>query len=325
MELVPGTGNCSRQGGPLEIRRRGNTVRVTATSADLAGKPAGWLRDWTTARESEGCLAAGEGLKLGERIVESMALDPAAAYRLMHADGRLTSYVDLGPEDRMQVDSPILREGAPADASVIETTQIGGGTGGNTLNVEIRGSANLIGFETAWFAIRPKESGAGFQVTPLYADSHIRGAVERRPEPRVNYFRFRSDAGFYRMFYRGDRTIILVSAATRVELDRETAALKEDVGACKAFPADTCVLVPQTVGMNALIAVVVNGQENSLAVGTTVRRAIAAAGERNPESVVARLKVRKMFEGKLAAVEFDPAGVDILNLALVGGEEISWR
>ncbi len=309
----------------MEIRRSGDRVRVTVASTDLAGKPAGWLRDWTTARESEGCLAAGEGLKLGERIVESMPLDPMAAFRLMHVDGRLASYVDLGPEDRLQVDSPILREGTPADAPVIETAGTGGGAGGNSLNVQLKSSANLLGFETAWFAIRPKAQGAGFRVAPLYADSHIQGAVERRLEPRVNYFRFRPDAGFYRMFYRGDRTILLVSAATRVELDRETAALKEDAGACAAFPADTCVLVPNTVGMNALITVVVNGQETSLPVGANVRRAIVAAGENRPEGVVARLKVRKLNAGKLAPVEFDPAGIDILSLVLVGGEEVSWR
>jgi len=127
------------------------------------------------------------------------------------------------------------------------------------------------------------------------------------------------------MFYRGDRTIILVSAATRVELDSETERLKQDGGACGTFPKETCVLLPQNVGMNALITVTVNGKEVSVPVRSNLRSALRTAGTPNAEPLVARMAVRKLYAGKPAAVEFDRATVDILNLMLVGGEEIEWK
>jgi hypothetical protein len=323
VELQKGTAGCSRASQPMEVRRRGNGVRVTVTAADLNGKPPGWLRDWATGQESKGCIAPGEGLKLGERIVESMPLDSMAAFRLMHASS--ASYVDLGPENRLQVDSPILRDGAAPDAKVLESAKVSQGDTPYDLRVEVKTTADVVGFETAWYAIRPKERGVGFQVAPLYAESHIQGTVDRRAEPRVNYFRFRPEAAFFRTFYRGDRTIILVSAPTPAELDRETEALKKDGGACATFPAETCVLLPQNVGMNPHIAVTVNGKEVMVRVGASVRVALVAAGERNPEPLVPRLTVRKLYAGRPAPVQFDPADRGILNLILVGGEEISWK
>jgi hypothetical protein len=308
----------------MAVRQSGNSIRVTVTAADLAGKPPGWLRDWTTALEANGCIQSGEGLRLGARIVESVPLEPMAGFRLLHVPPA-SSYVDLGPENRLQVDSPIVREGTPADAPVIESATVSGTPGTNNLSVAVKISLNLVGFETAWYAIRPKERGVGFTIVPLYADSHIQGVVERHAEPRVNYFHLRPEAAFFRTFYRGDRTIILVSAPTRMELDRETEALKKDGSACASFPAETCVLLPSNVGMNPQIVVLMNGKEAMLTVGSNVRSAITAVGERNPAPLVSRMTVRKLYDGKLTAVEFDRASQDILNLMLVGGEEISWR
>jgi hypothetical protein len=77
--------------------------------------------------------------------------------------------------------------------------------------------------------------------------------------------------------------------------------------------------------MNPHIAVTVNGKEVMVRVGASVRVALVAAGERNPEPLVPRLTVRKLYAGRPAPVQFDPADRGILNLILVGGEEISWK
>jgi hypothetical protein len=314
-----GGGPCRSADRGIEIRRRGRNVRVTAAREHLAGRPPGWLASWTLALESQGCLATGEGLRLAARIVESLPLDPAAAFRLTHVDDRRSGYLDLGPENRLQVDSPIMREGAPADAPAIESAKING------LTVELKASANLLGFETAWYAIRAKERGVGFAIAPLYSESHIEGKAERQPTPRTNYLRFRPDAGFYRIFYRGDRTIVLLSAPTRVDLERQTEALNKDPNACAGFPAETCVMIPRNVGVNADVVASVNGREIALPVGATVASAIRAAGERAPERILPGLAVTRLFAGKPAAVEFDRASADILSLLLMGNEEISWK
>ena len=156
------------------------------------------------------------------------------------------------------------------------------------------------------------------------AAGRIAGAVERTPEPRTNYFQFRADAACYRIFHRGDQTIIVVSAPARAELDRETRALQQDPAACAGFKPQTCVLAPHNVGINATVVVTVNGKETAVPVGAQVRAAIQAGGERNPDSVLPRLTVRKPYDGKLAPVEFDPANREILSMILFGGESLDW-
>ena len=125
-DIAPGRGSCAPAEGAIAIQSRKGRVRVTVTRDRLLKQPPGWLSAWTAQAESQGCIAAGEGLKLAARIAESLPLDPRAAWRLLHADDRQTGYVDLGPETRLQVVSPILREGTPADAPILDTSnQIG--------------------------------------------------------------------------------------------------------------------------------------------------------------------------------------------------------
>lgn len=324
-DVAPGHGRCTP--GPIDIKQHGKSLRVTLSSADLDGKPAGWLRAWATDREAEGCIAEGESLKLAQRIVESVPLDSGFAYRLMHApfNAREASFVDIGPENRLQVDSPILREGAPSDAPIIEGMKASPGTSPGSISVEGKLSSNVVGYETAWYGLRRKAKGEGFDFVAVYAESHIQGVVNRQPQPRLNPFQFRPEAAFYRMYYRGDQTIIVVSAPTPAELERETKALRADPGACGTFPKGSCVAMPRTMGANAHILVLVNGNEVALPVGSNLRRAIVAGGEKSPDGLVGRLTIRKLHGGTLATVEFDAARTDILNLTLVGGEEISWK
>ena len=306
--------------GAIEIQRRGRAARVTVVRSSLADRPNGWLSNWTATLESQGCIAPGDGLKLAARIAESVPLDPSGAFHLLYINDRRSFFLDLGPENRLQVDGPILREGTVADA---QTTKVTGA--GTKLAVEVKSSSNLLGYETAWYSIERKPQAYGFRIVPLFAESHIQGAVERRPEPRVNYFQFAPAAAFYRIFYRGDQTIVLVSAPTRTDLEHETAALQKDPAACTTFAPGTCALMPNNVGVNATIVILVNGREITVPVGSAVRSALRAAGESRPEALLSRLRVRKSYDGKLAPVEFDPARADILALTLLGGEEISWQ
>ncbi len=125
-DIAGGRGSCGPAEGAISIQSRKGRVRVTVTRDRLLKQPPGWLSAWTAHAELQGCIAAGEGLKLAARIVESLPLDPRAAWRLLHADDRQTGYVDLGPETRLQVVSPILREGAPADAPILDASNLTG-------------------------------------------------------------------------------------------------------------------------------------------------------------------------------------------------------
>ena len=139
----------------------------------------------------------------------------------MHADDRQTGYVDLGPETRLQVVSPILREGSLPDAPILDTSSLTGED--NSLTLTLKSTPNLVGYETAWYAIRPKAGHIGFVITPLSAEKHIEGKIEPAAAPSTNYLKFAPQAAYYRLFYKADQgevVEVVLAAATRAELDR---------------------------------------------------------------------------------------------------------
>lgn len=315
--ISAGRGPCLPDESGIGIERKRANVRVTVTQSALRNRPPGWLNTWTAAAESRGCVAPGAGLQLAARIVESLPLDPNAAYSLLHANDRLSGYVDLGPENRIEVVSPILREG-PA---VLESSKISGGN--TSLTVEVKSSANLLGYEIAYYEIRPK-ADFGFTVTPISAERHIGGKTEPRPRPATDYFRFPPQAAFYRLFYKADRSATVLAAPTRAELDRNTQTFQADPEICGRPAGPLCAVIPKGVAVNPDVFVMVNGIRTAVPVGSTVGSAIGAA-EENPEAALPRLTVRKPYGGKPAPVDFNPASKAILGLMLNGGEQISWR
>jgi hypothetical protein len=326
-DIAAGRGFCAPAEGAIAIQSRRGRVRVTVTRDPLLKQPPGWLSAWTAQAESQGCIAAGEGLKLAARIVESLPLDPRAAWRLLHADDRQTGYVDLGPETRLQVVSPILREGAPPDALILDDSNLTGE--GNRLTLTLKSTPNLVGYETAWYAIQPKAGHIGFAITPLSAEKHIQGKVEPAAAPATNYLMFEPQAAYYRLFYKADQgevVEVVLAAPTRAELDRQTQVFNSDPALCAQVPSQACVVIPKRVALNPFLAIAVNGSETTVPVGSTVRSAIqATTGARNIERPPPELKVYKLYAGKPVPVEFDGASPEILGLVLNGGERIFWK
>jgi len=320
VNIGAGRGSCAPAEGAVAIHARHGRVRVTVTRDPLLKQPAGWLNAWTAQAESQGCIAAGEGLKLAARIVESLPLDPRAAWRLLHADDRQTGYVDLGPETRLQVVSPILREGATPDAPILDASNLTGER--NRLTLTSKSTSNLVGYETAWYAIQPKAGQIGFTITPLSAEKHIQGKVEPAAAPATNYLKFEPQAAYYRLFYKADQgevVEVVLAAPTCAELDRQTQAFNSGPALCAQVPSQMCVVIPKRVALNPFLAITVNGSETTVPVGSTVRAAIHL--ERLPPD----LRVYKLYAGKPIPVEFDRARSEILGLVLNGGEKISWK
>jgi hypothetical protein len=320
--------DCAPSGEGIVAQGRGKHVRLTIGAAALAQKPAGWLADWLAAAEALGCLGASDNVALATQILQAVPLDPAVAYRLLHAGTIQKGYIDLGAETRLQVVTPILKTGAAADAPLIETLGVSGG--GNQVNVTARATDSLVGVETAWYGFQPKPAGAGWRITPLDVERRIDGRPETAAAPLSNYFRFSDRAAHYRLFYKTDpdgdgTTEIVLTAPTRAELDRRTRALAGDASLCQRSDPEMCVVIPRRVAVNPFVAVAVNGTETRLPVGSTVRRAIEQVDARaNLPEILSRLKLLKPHGGKLARVEFDRTRQDILDLTLLGGESLSW-
>jgi hypothetical protein len=86
-----------------------------------------------------------------------------------------------------------------------------------------------------------------------------------------------------------------------------------------------CVAIPKNAGVNPLVSVTVNGAEVMVAWGANLGGAIRASGEPQPEQLLFKLAVYRAYNGRRAAVEFDPNDPAVLGLILLGGEAISWK
>ena len=324
-KVAQGKGACAIQSGPVQYQVRKRKIRVTVDRDALARqKQPGWLSDWTMQAEAQGCVAAGQGRKLGELIVESVPLDSLVAFRLLHASDVQSGYVELGPENKVEVRSPILREAAPADVPVGEITGISGQDA--SVNVDLKISSSVIGFETAWYGIQTNSRSIGYRFVPLSAERNIQGAVERNLAPAINYFQFPSQAAFFRLLYKTDDngvTAMVVSGATRPDLDRRTKIVGVDPAACEK-ESGLCLVLPKRVGVNPFLVVTVNGGDVTVSLSATVRSAIIAAGIRLPENVLPQLTVTRPYAGQPRTVQFDRQTQDIFNLKLAGGETIAW-
>jgi hypothetical protein len=323
--VAAGKGSCSVEPGPIQLQARKRKLRVTINRDALAQqKQPGWLNDWTMRLESQGCIAAGDGQKLGRSIVESVPLDSTVAFRLLHANDVQNGYVELNPENRLEVRSPILQDASPADGPVGEISAIAGS--GSKINVDLKLSAAVIGFETDWYGIEPIPGLRGYRFTAISAERNIQGAVTSSATPASNYFQFSPRACYFRLFYKRDSngvTAIVISGATRADLDARTKTIGSDPSACDR-ESGMCLVLPKRVGVNPFLLVTVNSKDLTVPLGATVRAAITAAGMRAPETVLNQLAITRPFRGEQRAIEFDPKTPDVLNLKLAGGETIRW-
>ena len=304
----------------LQIRKK--RVRVTVRKDVLLRQAPGWLSNWTAELESAGCLTPGSGLQLANRIAESVPLSPGAAFRLLYSSPLHVS----SPHIRLQMVSPILREGAAVYHSTLQPAQTSGE--GTSLTVVSKTSADLIGYETAWYIVQPKINAVGFTIAPLYADRNVQGETERRPRPATDNLRFPPDAAFYRLFQKARETEfaqLVIAARTPAELEQRTKALETGTASCERLNDELCIPIARAIAVNLLLPINVNGAEVMVRWGTSVGEAIRGAGIRQPDSVLPELAVFKPYRGRLVAVDFDRAGSAILNLTLTGGENISWR
>ncbi len=319
--VAAGHGQCPSTRGPIAIQTSGRQIRVTVTRELLLQQPIGWLNEWTADLESQGCIAPGTGPKLAEQIAESLPLDIDQAFHLLHSN-----QIDITAQMRIQVVSPIVREGVAPNSPVVDSAETSGR--GNSITVNIKSSANLLGYETASYAVQTKTGGIGLSIVPLYADRHIGDETERRPEPVTNYFQFPSDAAFYRVFYEAQQTeyaAIIIAARTRAELERRTKMLGTGTASCDKLNNELCIAVPKQVAINGLVPVTVNGSQTFVTWGTNIGGAIRAAGGQQANLVLPKLAVYKLYNGKPVGVEFDHASPGIFNLIVSGGEVISWK
>jgi len=197
---------------------------------------------------------------------------------------------------------------------MFDTGKVSAGGGG--LTVELKSSPDLIGFETAWYDLRPKTGGRGFTIVATSAETSIKGKVESQPAPARNYFQPLAEMGFYRLFYKADQSEVLAAAGAR-------AALPTDPETCDRPGGPVCLAIPRGVGVNPYLLVSVNGSPVAVGIGSDLRSLIRTLRQ-SPDKILPTLEITRPWAGKPVALEFDRAQPDVLNLALTGNERIRW-
>lgn len=309
---------------PSGIRAGHGEVRFKVTPDILTSHPAGWVTAWAEGLEAQGCIAPGEAFQLATGMVQSLPLDINAGFRFLYPSNR--NVIEIHPGMQLQIVDPILAEGADPDAPLVETTT--STVNGNSVIVDARFTANVVGYETSSYAAQSRNHLPGVSVSSVSAERHIKGQTERVAAPIHNYFEPLSAAPFYGLFYKaGDTrfTALIVGGGTKADLDRRTSVLENGVASCESLNDERCVAIPKRVAINPMVSVKVNGTEHLLNWGATVSDAIRAGGESRPNPLLPKLSVFKPYGSRAAPIEFDPADPSILSLILMGGETISWK
>jgi hypothetical protein len=309
---IKGTSHCPETDA-LTLEPHRSRLRVTVHRDALVKQPRGWLTTWTGQAEAQGCIAPGQGALLAARIVESLPLPTGADLRLLRVDGP-PDFVEIGAGIRLQAISPILRPEVSSDPSQLDIDKVSGG--GNTVTVDLKSSPDLIGFETAWYDLRPKTAGDGFTIVPSSAETNIKGKVESQPAPARNYFQFAPELRFYRLFYKADQSEVLAAAVSR-------AALPTDPETCDRPGGPVCLAIPRGIGVNPYLLVSVNGSPVAVTIGSDLRGLIRTLRQRE-DKVLPTLAITKLWAGRPVALEFDRSEADILSLVITGNEQIRW-
>ena len=323
VDVAPGPGPCSQPASPIALQKTKTRMRVTVWRDALLHQPAGWLRDWAVAVESQGCVAPGDGLKLAVAAAESVPLDAGAEFRLLN---RVTLRGEIAGHTRIQVVTPIPSRDASDDSSSPNPTQITGN--GSHLEITAKSPSTLTGYETAWYAVEARAGGIGFTLVPISSERRINGETQPEAKPTVDYFRFSDQASFYRLLYKADPsefTALVVAARTPGELDRNTQTLETGAASCEKLNAGECVTIPKAAAINLFLDVTVNGAVVQVPWGAPLAAAIRVAGELQPAKILPTLEVRRSYHGRLVPVQFDHARPEILQLTVMGGEVISWK
>ena len=218
----------------------------------------------------------------------------------------ITKVFDLTSDFRLQVVSPIYAQGA------------------TTL------PRQPIGYETAEYVFVSAKKRSGVRISLDSVTETVGGGPPLKKSTTRNTFSFPESFDYFRLLFRIDMssqlTIATVMSASDVtKLNKATEqreAGPSDFCQSASTAGVTCTSFPPGFGVIPELRVRVKGQESFVRVSGSVRDAMnmGAFVTTAPKT----LMVRRLFQGHLIPVQFDPASQDILDFVLMPGDEITW-
>jgi hypothetical protein len=319
--------NCDIESEVITLRWRGRTARLSLKPTSFSTAPAPGnaepnhqtifldplqnlekFRGDLEKLETNGCLSSGEAARLRVAISEKLPLPPDAAYRFRYGSFDLTGRFDLTSDFRLQIVTPVYST-ATADST-----------------------KQTIGFETAYYVFKSAPNEDRVRISLSSVTETDRGKPPVAKSAASNPLPFPDVAGYFRIAFRTDASAsehitiaTILSAPDRNTLEEATRQRESGpADSCEAVtaPRATCMTFPPKIGVGPELRVLVNGQEAFVQIGGSVADAI---GFNKPlMTIVKTLQVRRLYQGRLIPVKFDPTTKDILNFVLMPGDQITW-
>ena len=154
-------------------------------------------------------------------------------------------FVDLRPGWRLRVVTPLLKSGAFAlPASAVKVS-------GNT--VTLSAGDEFEGYETAYYAVAPHPKG-GVKISFASAEVTKEGQSAPQPRPALSLFKLPRGARLVRLVFltrvsQTDHDMAVLGAGDIAELDRLTAAVQANPGACVAAGRSDCAWIPPGIAV----------------------------------------------------------------------------
>lgn len=250
-----------------------------------------------------GCISADSRAAFLRQLVEGLTLNSGLAQKIVLGPYFSEDYIDIGGPVELYLAYP-LAPAHPGDYShgYVERTIHLVATGSGGRGRLVAGRPHAVG------AAVPNELP-----TPPFK------VHEADPSRLVRLFfvvRYEvQESGGGR-----DHNAALLTAETQVELARASARLARDPAACAQLDiaGATCQPVPLAVELEARVKVQVDGRDVAVPLPATVAMAL---GNDSPGD----LRVYRDYKGRLVPVSADGGTAALMNLRLIGGEQIFTR
>jgi len=253
--------------------------------------------------ETNACLAPGEGALFLRALTQHLPLPPSVESELLYGDLGFTGVQELTPDFRLQIGSPIYAESADG------------------------GADQFVAYENAYYNFKPSPKDGRVQIalTSVTQTPFRKSTVE--VEKSQNGISFPLGYGYFRFLVRtrtdlnSNASVASILFADRLApLDEVTAEWRNTSADPCATPAASklkCISIPTKDAANLQARYIING------------KAVYGCPEGgcfgDSPGNLRTLQIRRMYEGHMVTIKFDPAKQTIRQFALLPGDEVSWH
>lgn len=238
---------------------------------------------------------------------------------------RESGFVTLRADMRLRVIAPIMRQGSSQEP-VSQTD--GGAAAGQPLTV--KSSPDLLGYETATYNLVAEDSGSLSVELDKIA---VKPVANSNPDAlaRRDWMEGVPKHAFLRLYFQlrrsmKDHTTVLLLADTQGHLNEASGEFEENPEQFCSEPHNDahCLAFPKFTAVTAEVKLYLRKRPVYVPVSATVREALTAYGDVDPNAIAPHLRVRRLWSSRLVPVRFDKDSSAILALPVVAGDRISW-